>query len=65
MWVNHVAFRATVERQEQARAALVAMGKEPHMELDHGWCHSLYILDPNGIMIEFCRDTGGLPAHSE
>ena len=30
------------------------------MEIDHGWCHSLYCVDPNGIMIEFCRDTPGL-----
>jgi catechol-2,3-dioxygenase len=29
------------------------------MEVDHGWCHSLYYLDPNGIMVEFCRDTPG------
>ncbi len=65
VWVNHVAFKADQDRQDQARAALVAMGKEPHMELDHGWCHSLYILDPNGILIEFCRDTGGLPARTE
>ena len=32
---------------------------EPLMEVDHGWCHSLYYLDPNGIMVEFCRDTPG------
>jgi glyoxylase I family protein len=61
VWVNHVAFRADKERQDQARAALAAMGKTPEMELDHEWCHSLYALDPNGILIEFCRDTGGLP----
>ena len=30
----------------------------PLMEVDHGWCHSLYYMDPNGIMVEFCRDTG-------
>ncbi len=65
VWVNHVAFRATQERQEQARASLKAMGKEPHMELDHGWCKSLYALDPNGILIEFCRDVEGLPAFTE
>ena len=29
------------------------------MEQDHGWCHSLYYLDPNGIMVELCRDTPG------
>jgi len=29
------------------------------MDVDHGWCHSHYYLDPNGIMVEFCRDTPG------
>jgi glyoxylase I family protein len=59
VWVNHVAFKATAERQEQARSLMAEAGIAPMMELDHGWCHSLYFVDPNGIMIEFCRDTPG------
>ena len=35
------------------------------MEIDHGWCHSLYYLDPNGIMVEFCRDTPGITPDNE
>jgi catechol 2,3-dioxygenase-like lactoylglutathione lyase family enzyme len=58
-WVNHCAFRATAEQQEQVRARMTAAGIEPAMEQDHGWCHSLYYLDPNGIMVELCRDTPG------
>ncbi len=58
-WVNHCAFRATVEKQEQVRARMKAEGIEPVMEQDHGWCHSLYYLDPNKIMVELCRDTPG------
>lgn len=58
-WVNHAAFRATGEKQESVRAAMTAEGIEPVMEQDHGWCHSLYYLDPNGIMVELCRDTPG------
>ena len=42
-----------------------AEGIEPLMEIDHGWCHSLYYLDPNGIMVEFCRDTPGIEADPE
>ena len=38
---------------------MAAEGIEPAMEQDHGWCHSLYYLDPNGIMVELCRDTPG------
>jgi catechol 2,3-dioxygenase-like lactoylglutathione lyase family enzyme len=59
IWVNHIAFNADKERQEQARATLSAGGIEPIMDVDHGWCHSLYYVDPNGIMVEFCRDTPG------
>lgn len=59
VWVNHIAFKATAERQEDVRERMTAAGVEPLMEIDHGWCHSLYYLDPNGIMVEFCRDTPG------
>ena len=58
-WVNHCAFRATSEKQEEVRARMTAEGIEPVMEQDHDWCHSLYYLDPNGIMVELCRDTPG------
>lgn len=58
-WVNHCAFRATEAKQEEVRARMAAEGINPVMEQDHGWCHSLYYLDPNGIMVELCRDTPG------
>ena len=58
-WVNHCAFRATAEQQETVRGRMRADGIDPVMEQDHGWCHSLYFLDPNGIMVELCRDTPG------
>jgi glyoxylase I family protein len=61
VWVNHIAFRATAEDQSAVRNRMSAAGVTPLMELDHGWCQSLYYLDPNRIMIEFCRDTPGLP----
>jgi hypothetical protein len=35
------------------------------MELNHDWCFSSYYLDPNGIMVELCRDTPGLPIDTE
>lgn len=59
VWVNHCAVRATVEKQEEVRAKMATEGIEPVMEEDHGWCHSLYYVDPNGIMVELCRDTPG------
>ncbi|MFT3853155.1 MAG: VOC family protein [Ilumatobacteraceae bacterium] len=60
VWINHIAFGATEETQRAAKARMTAAGIEPLMEVDHGWCHSLYYLDPNGIMVEFCRDTPGV-----
>ena len=62
VWVNHVAFAADEARMAEARDRLDAAGITPLMEVDHGWCHSLYYMDPNGIMVEFCRDTGGFAA---
>jgi catechol 2,3-dioxygenase-like lactoylglutathione lyase family enzyme len=63
VWVNHCAFRATAEQQEAVRARMDAAGIAPLMELDHDWCHSLYYVDPNGIMVELCRDTPGFVAN--
>lgn len=65
VWVNHIAFTATAERQAEVRARMDAAGHTPLMDIDHGWCHSLYYVDPNGIMIEFCRDTPGFTADPE
>jgi hypothetical protein len=30
------------------------------VEIDHGWCHSIYAEDPNGITVEFCCTTHGV-----
>ena len=58
-WVNHCAFRASAEHQQAVRTRMAAEGIEPAMEQDHGWCHSLYYLDLNGIIVVLCRDTPG------
>lgn len=63
VWVNHVAFRADEARQEAVRNRLAAEDIVPTMEQDHGWCHSVYFTDPNGILVEFCRDTSGFEAN--
>jgi glyoxylase I family protein len=59
VWVNHCAFDATEQMQADLKTRMSADSIEPLMELDHGWCHSLYYVDPNGIMVEFCRDNPG------
>lgn len=65
VWVNHIAFAADEEGMIAARERMTAAGVEPLMEVDHGWCHSLYYVDPNGIMVEFCRDTPGFERDTE
>ena len=61
VFVNHAAFEATEEMQEEVRSRMTSEGIEPTMEIDHGWCYSLYYLDPNQVLVELCRDTTGMP----
>lgn len=65
VWVNHCAFWADEEQQNTTRERMAAHGVKPLMELNHDWCFSSYYLDPNGIMVELCRDTPGLPVDVE
>ena len=65
VWVNHVALAADEKRTEEVRQRLDACGIVPLMEVDHGWCHSLYFIDPNGIMVELCRDIEGFATDPE
>jgi catechol 2,3-dioxygenase-like lactoylglutathione lyase family enzyme len=57
MWINHVAFNAETEEKYEA---LKARMKERHVpllaEVDHDWCKSVYMIDPNGLMLEFSYD---------
>jgi len=51
--VNHVAFTAnSLEDLKQRRERWLATGHDV-TEIDHGWVHSIYTLDPDGIMVEF------------
>ena len=61
LWVNHLALRTDADRQAALVARLADAGHEPVMDIDHGWCHSVYFRDPNGIVVELCRDTPGMP----
>jgi catechol 2,3-dioxygenase-like lactoylglutathione lyase family enzyme len=58
-WVNHVAIRTDVDRLADVKARLHEAGVKAEMELDHEWCHSLYVTDPNGILVELTVDTPG------
>ena len=58
IWVNHLAFR--LDSEEELRAMVKQLhdrGIDQLQEVDHGWCRSIYLVDPNGIMVEFCVTT--------
>ncbi|MCO8126295.1 VOC family protein [Acidimicrobiia bacterium EGI L10123] len=56
-WVNHVAFAADdLDDIARRRTQWLEAGVDV-MEIDHGFCTSIYTMDPNGILVEFCTDT--------
>ncbi len=62
IWINHLAFRATdLADLDRRRQRLVDHGHTV-TEIDHGWCTSIYCVDPNGILVEFCTTTQTLTA---
>jgi catechol 2,3-dioxygenase-like lactoylglutathione lyase family enzyme len=59
-WVNHVAFATDdLEGLEAARERWLDLGHDV-IEVDHGFCASVYTMDPNGILVEWCTDTAPL-----
>ncbi|WP_409235599.1 VOC family protein [Streptomyces sp. PA5.6] len=56
--LRHIAFKVEAETQEAMFKRVTASG---HTEanahvIDHGFCVSLYITDPNGLILEFAVD---------
>jgi catechol 2,3-dioxygenase-like lactoylglutathione lyase family enzyme len=57
LFANHLAFRADdLDDIARKRQRLLDAGHTVS-EIDHGWCTSIYTLDPNGILVEFCTTT--------
>lgn len=54
VWVNHVAFDAPDREVLDAHRRRWQENGIEVLEIDHEWCISIYALDPNGIMVEFC-----------
>lgn len=65
LWVNHLALRADEARQAEVRERVKADGQDLAFSLDHGWCKSDYYVDPNGILVELCRDAPGMTMEPE
>jgi hypothetical protein len=55
---RHVALAVDEGTQDAIRARIAAAGyREPAtFVVDHGYCVSLYISDPNGLILEFTTD---------
>jgi catechol 2,3-dioxygenase-like lactoylglutathione lyase family enzyme len=60
-WVNHLAFESTVDDLPGRIERWVDAGYDV-AEIDHGFCRSIYAVDPNGILVEWCADTRVLDA---
>ncbi|KUF13280.1 VOC family protein [Streptomyces silvensis] len=56
--LRHIAFKVEAEAQEAVRERVAAAGyaeTNAHV-IDHGYCVSLYVTDPNGLILEFVVD---------
>jgi glyoxylase I family protein len=54
MWINHIAFKAPTEAVYEEIKARCKQNAVPLLaEVDHDWCKSVYLIDPNGLMLEF------------
>ncbi|MBW2282648.1 MAG: VOC family protein [Deltaproteobacteria bacterium] len=61
-WVNHVAFAAeSVDDLMKRKQRLLDCGYDV-LEIDHNWCRSIYVEDPNGTLVEFCVTTAEFDA---
>lgn len=61
-WTNHFAFEAADAADLDARRERWQKHGMDVLEVDHGWCRSIYVNDPNGILVEFCVTTRELTA---
>ena len=55
---SHIALKADEETQDAIEARLLKAGytAPQTFSLEHGYCRSLYVRDPNGLQIEFTVD---------
>ena len=60
---HHIALKVDRETQLAIEKRLAAAGyKEPQTYvLEHGYCRSVYVVDPNGLTLEFTLDSPRMP----
>lgn len=56
---HHIALHVSTETQQAVQKRLDAAGYQPPQTyvLEHGYCRSLYVQDPNGMIVELTADT--------
>jgi len=52
---DHIAFKAERETYEELKQRLEA-GGEKYRETNHGYCKSIYVQSPDGLIVEFTQD---------
>jgi glyoxylase I family protein len=57
--LNHVALEIDADGQAELVRRLEAAGV-PHRIVEHGYCRSLYVADPDGLSVEFTTDAPGI-----
>lgn len=60
---HHIALHVDKQTQAELEARIEAAGIEPPATyvLEHGYCRSVYVTDPNGMIVEFtCDDPAAL-----
>src|ERR1700738_3727838 len=52
---DHIAFKAEPETYEELKQRLAA-AREEVRETNHGYCKSIYVCSPDGLIVEFTQD---------
>src|SRR5579863_7225615 len=52
---HHVAFKAAPETYDELKDRLKA-SRTPYRETNHGYCKSIYVSSPDGLIVEFTQD---------
>ncbi len=52
---DHIAFKAEAETYDELKRRLERAG-EKYRETNHGYCKSIYVASPDGLIVEFTQD---------
>jgi catechol 2,3-dioxygenase-like lactoylglutathione lyase family enzyme len=58
---HHIALNTDKDSLQALKARVEGAGLDGTYILEHGYCHSLYVTDPNGLIVEFTLDDASAP----